>query len=72
MPYDKNELLALPVEEKVSLAEELWSSVEDELLSITDEEIDFAEKRLKMHESNPSEGISLKDFKKYFKDKYGL
>ncbi len=72
MSYNKKELLALPAKEKINLAEELWSSVENELLPITDEEIAFAEARLKMHESNPSEGISLKEFKNYFTKKYGL
>jgi len=29
MPYNKKELLSLPAEEKIELAEELWSSVEE-------------------------------------------
>lgn len=39
MPYNKEELLALPPEEKMSLAEELWGSVENELLQITEEDV---------------------------------
>ncbi len=72
MPYNKEELLALPAEEKIALAEELWSSVEDELLPVTDEEIEFAAERLKLHNENPAEGMSVEDFKKRFSDKYGL
>ncbi len=71
MPYNKEELLALSAEERIALAEELWSSVENELLPITDEEIAFAEERLRMHEANPDDLISLDAFKKHFSEKYG-
>jgi len=72
MSYNKKELLSLPVDEKVALAEELWSSVEEELMPVTDEEIAFAEERLRMHEANPNEGVSLEELKKYFAEKYGF
>jgi putative addiction module component (TIGR02574 family) len=72
MPYNKAELLALPPGEKVALAEELWSSVEDALLPITDEEVAFAEERLKLHEANPDAGLNIADFKKYFSEKHGF
>jgi putative addiction module component (TIGR02574 family) len=66
MSYNKKELLSLPSEEKIELAEELWSSVEEELMPITDEEIAFAEERLRLHEANPKEGMGLEELKKYF------
>ena len=72
MPFDKKELFSLPANKKIALAEELWSSVEEELLPITDDEIVFAEERLKMHEANPQEGMSLDELKKYFEQKYGF
>jgi putative addiction module component (TIGR02574 family) len=72
MPFNKDEILSLPAEEKIALAEELWSSVEEELLQDSDEEVLFAEQRLKMHNENPGEGMSLESFKKYFADKYGF
>ena len=72
MSYNKKELLSLPANEKLALAEELWSSVKEELMPITDEELDFAEKRLKMHEANPNEGMSMEELKKYFAKKYGF
>jgi putative addiction module component (TIGR02574 family) len=72
MSFNKDEILSLPPEEKIALAEELWSSVEEELLPDSNEEILFAEQRLKMHEENPVEGMSLESFKKYFTDKYGF
>jgi len=39
---------------------------------VSNDEIRFAEERLKMHEENPLEGMSLASFKKYFADKYGF
>ena len=72
MPYNKKELLSLPANEKLALAEELWSSVEEEVMPITNEELAFAEERLKMHEANLEEGMSLEELKKYFADKYGF
>jgi len=72
MGYNKKELLSLPADERLELAEELWSSVEENLMPVTDEEIAFAEERLKLHEANPDEGMSLTQLKKYFADKYGF
>jgi len=72
MSYNKKELLSLPADEKLELAEELWSSVEESLMPITNEELAFAEERLKLHEANPDEGMSLQQLKKYFADKYGF
>lgn len=72
MSYNKEELLALTPQEKVALAEELWSSVEEEFLPVTHKEVAFAAERLKMHEAKPNEGISLEEFKKYFLNKHGF
>ncbi len=71
MGYSKKELLSLPAMERVALAEELWSSVEEEIVA-TNDELVFAEQRLKMHEANPTEGVSIDALKKYFNDKYGF
>jgi putative addiction module component (TIGR02574 family) len=72
MSYNKEELIALPAAERIALAEELWSSVESELMPVTNEEVEFAKERLQLHEKQPNEGISLDMFKKYFSDKYGF
>ncbi len=72
MPYNKEELLALSPEEKIALAEELWGSVENELLPVTDEDIAFAEERLKMHDVNLTEGVSREQFENHFLKKYGF
>ena len=72
MAYNEEELLSLPAKEKFALAEDLWSSVEEEFINTTDDEISFAEERLKMHEANPTDGVSVDVFKKYFSEKYGF
>jgi len=72
MPYNRNELLALPDEEKLALAEELWSSVEEKAMHITDEEVTFAEERLKLHNSNPQEGMEWSEVREKIKAKYGF
>ncbi len=72
MPYNKEELLSLPPDEKISLAEELWSRVEEELSKISDEEVAFAEERLKLHEANPKERTGIEELKKHFIEKYGF
>ncbi len=72
MPYKKEELLALPDEEKIALAEELWSSVEDKNIPLSDEEIAFAEERLKLYNQNPADSLSIEECKKIFFDKYGI
>jgi hypothetical protein len=46
MPFNKAEILSLSPEEKIALAEELWSNVEEELLPITKDEISFVKERL--------------------------
>jgi putative addiction module component (TIGR02574 family) len=72
MPYNKKELLSLPDEEKIALAEELWMSVEEKAMQITDDEVAFAEERLRMHEANPKEGMTLEELKKKMAEKHGF
>lgn len=72
MPYNKEQLLSLPPGERVALAEELWSSVEEDVIKISDDEIVFAEERLKLHLQTKNEGMSIEDLKKQFAEKYGF
>ena len=69
MSFNKFELMSLSAKEKIELAEELWSSVEEEILP-TKDEIGFAEERLHLHEANPNEGMKVEAFKKYFTDRH--
>jgi len=72
MPYNKEELFNLPVSEKYELVLELWESIDDDLLDVTEEEIKFAKKRLQLHRQNPSAGISREELKKKISEKYGF
>lgn len=63
MPYNKEELFNLPVEEKLELVEALWDKIDDELLPVSEEEIKFARERLNLHNQNPSEGLEWSEFK---------
>lgn len=72
MAYDKKELLALPDEEKLALAEELWGSVEEKVLAVTEDEIAFAEERLKMHAATPHEGMTWDEAREKLKAKYSF
>jgi putative addiction module component (TIGR02574 family) len=72
MPYNKEELFNLPVQEKLELVEALWDKIDDELLPVSEEEIKFARERLKLHKQNPSEGLGWSEFKQKIKEKYGF
>ncbi len=62
-----------PVEKKLELVEALWDGIDDDLLPVTQEEIDFAEERLQLHNQNPGEGMSWEELKrKYKSDMAGL
>lgn len=72
MPYNREELLNLPVAEKYELVLDLWESIDDNLLDVTEEEIQFAKKRLELHLQNPSAGISREELKNKISSKYGF
>jgi putative addiction module component (TIGR02574 family) len=72
MPYNKQELLKLPILEKQELTEALWNSIDDDLLPVTKEEIAFAQQRFNMHIANPDEGMSWSDLRKKIEEKYGF
>lgn len=58
MAYNREELVNLPVEEKLELVEGLWDRIDDDLLPVTKEEIAFAKERLQLHSQNPAGGMS--------------
>ena len=72
MPYNKEELFNLPVEEKLELVEALWDKIDDELLPVKEEEIKFERESLNLHTQNPSEGLEWPEFKQKIKEKYGF
>jgi len=72
MQFNKEQIQAMTAKERIELAEELWSSVEQELMPVTKDDVKFAEERLKIHQANPSETVTLTQLKDYFRDKYGI
>jgi putative addiction module component (TIGR02574 family) len=72
MAYDIKELLALPNEEKLAIAQTLWNDVNEEPLELDNEEKEFLDERLRMYKENPNDGISWEEMKQKLKDKYGF
>ncbi len=72
MQVQKSILLALPINERLELAEELWSSVEAEFHKDSSDDIAFAKERLNLHLEDPETGYSINQLKKYFSDRYGI
>ncbi len=70
MSYNKNELLKLPVEEKLDLVEALWESIEDDNigLKLSKDQIDELDRRIAGIEENPETLISWEDVKNKMKD----
>ena len=72
MQVQKSVLLALPVKERLALAEELWSSVEAEFHKDSLDDIAFAKERLSLHLEDPETGYSINQLKKYFSEKHEI
>ena len=72
MSYNKEELFNLPAEEKYELVLDLWENIENESLPVTEEEIEFAKERLKLHKEKPLEGFSWLEVKNNIRKKYGF
>ncbi len=72
MPYNKEELLKLSVEEKPQLMEDLIASVNEEEMDNDEELITIAKERYEQYLKNPDEGISWDEFRKKIYEKYGF
>jgi putative addiction module component (TIGR02574 family) len=58
---------ALPVEDRLQLIEEIWSTIEaDDYPHATDGEIRLAEERLAEYRANPGAVVTLKEIKARF------
>jgi putative addiction module component (TIGR02574 family) len=65
-------VLALPVDEKLKLVEELWDSIhEDELPPLTDAQFEELERRRKKLEENPELARPWEEVWQRLKDRYG-
>jgi putative addiction module component (TIGR02574 family) len=72
MPYNKEELLKLSIEEKLQLIEDLIASVNEEEEDDEEELLSIAKERYEHYLKNPGAGISWEDAKKMLWNKYGL
>jgi putative addiction module component (TIGR02574 family) len=63
MSYNKEELLKLSIEERLALAGELWDSIDESLLPISEELQNIAKERYEGYLANPKDVISLEDLK---------
>ncbi|HMO32860.1 MAG TPA: addiction module protein [Lacibacter sp.] len=72
MPYNEEELLKLPLEEKIRLAEAIWESIDEDELPAAEHEIQIARERYEMYLKNPEAGIPWEEVKKQLFAKYGL
>ena len=65
MPYNKEQLLTLPLEERKELASELIDSIlADEVKSIPEWKKELIQDRIKYHEENPGNGVEWNELKK--------
>ena len=68
MNYNKQEILQLPVEEKLALVMELWESIESKTneLPVPDWKISLIKERLKHHQENPDDGTNWDELRKKY------
>ena len=69
MPVTSQDILALNTDEKIKLAEALWQSIEQERANtLSPLQKELLDKRLAMHQANPSAGKPWDEIKnQYFK-----
>jgi putative addiction module component (TIGR02574 family) len=72
MPYNKEELLKLSVEEKLQLIEDLIASVNEEEEDDEEELLSIAKERYEQYLKNPNEGISWEEFRSRVYNKYNF
>ena len=65
---NRDELFALPAEEKKQLAADLLNSIDEEIIrNIPDWKKELIEERLQYHEENNGKGISWQELKEKYK-----
>ncbi len=68
MPYNKEALLQLSTEEKISLVTELWDSIEQQNVDLSEWKKALIKERLRLDKANPNSGIEWNVLKsKYVK-----
>ena len=67
MPYNKNELLSLPLDERKELASDLIDSIlTDETKPIPDWKKELIQERIKYYHENPGNGVEWNELKKRY------
>lgn len=57
MPYNKEALLQLSTEEKISLVTELWDSIDQQKIDLPEWKKALIKKRIDADKANPNSGI---------------
>lgn len=71
MKANIDEILNLPVNERLEIMEKIWISL-DEKVPYNEEEINVAKERYEEYKSNPESTLEWTDAKKELYKKYGL
>lgn len=72
MSYNKEELLKLPLDEKLQLIEDLIASVHESEEEDESHLISIARERYEQYLKNPNDGISWEEARKLLWSKYGV
>ncbi len=71
MTTDIDDILKLPVDEKLEIMEKIWESL-DENIPYDEDEINIAKERYEDYRKNPESTLDWNDVKKELFQKYGL
>jgi hypothetical protein len=66
------EILNETIEHKIEAVEEIWNSIDEATLPVTDEEISVAKERYEEYLKNPSDIVSWEEAKQKLMNKYGF
>ncbi len=67
MPFNKNELLSLPLDERRELASDLIDSIlADEMQPIPDWKKELIKERIRYHQEHPGNGLEWNELKKQY------
>ena len=72
MPYNKEELLKLSIEEKLQLIEDLIASVNEEEEDDEEELLSIAKERYEAYLKNPKDGMSWEEFRSKMYERYNF
>lgn len=66
-----DEILRLPVEERLEIVDRIWDSLEENI-PVTEYEITVAKERYEEYQKNPDNSLDWKEVKNQLFQKYGL